>query len=87
MKNKSGKKAVIKYKGADAGSRYEVWYSTDKKMLADCQKVNTASKTVTLSGLKKGKNYYVKVRAYKYDSAGQKIYGKYSKVKKVKIKK
>lgn len=35
----------------------------------------------------KNKTYYVKVRAYKKDSKGKKIYGSYSTVKKIKIKK
>ena len=43
--------------------------------------------TEHVSGLTKGKTYYVKVRAYKTDSTGQAVYGKYSAVKKVKIKK
>lgn len=40
----------------------------------------------TIKGLKKGKTYYVKVRAYN-KKAGKKVYGKWSKVKKIKIKK
>ncbi len=52
------------------------------------QKQKTTSKTsLTISGLKKNKTYYVKVRAYKKDSQGKKVYGSYSAVKKVKIKK
>lgn len=39
----------------------------------------------TLSKFSKGKNYYVKVRAYKKDSTGAKVYGSFSSVKKVKI--
>lgn len=41
----------------------------------------------TLSKFSKGKNYYVKVRAYKKDSTGAKVYGSFSSVKKVKISK
>ena len=41
----------------------------------------------TLSKLSKGKNYYVKVRAYKKDSTGAKVYGSFSSVKKAKISK
>ena len=41
----------------------------------------------TLSKLSKGKTYYVKVRAYKKDSTGAKVYGSFSSVKKVKISK
>ena len=36
---------------------------------------------------KKGKTYYVKVRAYKVDSASKKVYGSYSSVKTVTVKK
>ena len=41
----------------------------------------------TLSKLSKGKTYYVKVRAYKKDSTGVKVYGSFSSAKKVKISK
>jgi len=41
----------------------------------------------TLKNLKKGKTYYVKVRPYYKDSTGNITYGKYGKIKKVKIKK
>ena len=44
----------------------------------------TSKKTITK--LKKGKTYYVRVRAYKKLS-GKKIYGKWSKIKKIKIRK
>ncbi len=40
----------------------------------------------TITGLKKGKTYYVRVRAYQ-KADGRKYYGNWSKVKKVKIKK
>ena len=40
-----------------------------------------------VSKLSKGKTYYVKVRAYKKDSTGAKVYGSFSSVKKVKISK
>ena len=40
----------------------------------------------TVKSLSRGKTYYVKVRAYKTDVKGNKIYGSYSTVKKVKVK-
>ena len=85
--NKSGKKALVKYKAVSGASGYEIVYSTDKKVKKNRTTVKTKAKSRTLKGLKKGKTYYVKVRAYKTDSTGQAIYGKYSAVKKVKIKK
>ena len=43
------------------------------------------TRTKTISGLTKGKTYYVKVRAYKTVN-GRKVYGLYSSVKKVTVK-
>ena len=40
----------------------------------------------TLSGLKKKKTYYIKVRGYTLKK-GKRLYGKWSTVKKVKVKK
>ena len=40
--------------------------------------------TYTKKKLKKGKAYYIKVRAYKVID-GKKVYGTYSKVKKIKM--
>ncbi len=51
------------------------------------KKVTVTGTSKTLSKLSKGKNYYVKVRAYKKDSTGAKVYGSFSSVKKVKISK
>ncbi len=81
----SGKMSVVLKKISGAGG-YELVYSTDPKFKS-AKKVSISSTTKTLSKLKKGKTYYVKARAYKKDSNGTKIYGKYSSVKKIKIKK
>ena len=35
--------------------------------------------------VKKKKTYYVRVRAYKADSTGSKVYGSYSKTRKIKV--
>lgn len=51
------------------------------------KKVTATGTSKTLSKLSNGKNYYVKVRAYKKDSTGAKVYGSFSSVKKVKISK
>ena len=48
---------------------------------------NTTKTSYTISKLKKGKTYYVRIRAYKVDSTGKKVYGKYTSVKKVKVSK
>lgn len=51
------------------------------------KKVTVTGTSKTLSKLSKGKTYYIKVRAYKKDSTGAKVYGSFSSVKKVKISK
>ena len=51
------------------------------------KKVTVTGTSKTLSKLSKGKTYYVKVRAYKKDSTGAKVYGSFSSVKKGKISK
>lgn len=80
----SAKVSIQKTAGADG---YQIVYSTDKKLKKDVKKKDTKKTTATITKLKKGKTYYVKVRAYRLDSKGDKVYGSYSSVKKVKIKK
>lgn len=86
IKNATKRRAVIKLKKAKNAQGYQILYSTNKKFKS-AKKVTSSSLKKTISGLKKGKTYYVKVRAYNVDSTDKKIYGNYSKVVKVKIKK
>ena len=86
IKNTTKRKAVIKLKKAKNAQGYQILYSTNKKFKS-AKKITSSSLKKTISGLKKGKTYYVKVRAYNVDSTDKKIYGNYSKVVKVKIKK
>ena len=51
------------------------------------KKVYFKGTSKTISKLRKNKTYYIKVRAYKKNASGKKVYSKYSKVKKIKIKK
>ena len=85
--NRSGKKAVLKYKGVSKASGYQIVYSTNKKLKKKCTTIITKSKNYTLKKLAKKKTYYVKVRAYRIDSTGKKIYGRYTGVRKVRINK
>lgn len=82
-------KIALKSSVSDAKG-YEITYATNKKFTknkdtATIKKATTLTKTI--SKLTKGKTYYVKVRAYTIDSAGNKIYGKYSNTISIKIKK
>ena len=70
---KSGKTATV--------SGYQIVCATDKKFSKNAKRVTVSgSKTLTktVTNLKKGKTYYVKVRAYKTVN-GKKLYGAYSK--------
>ena len=64
---------------------YQVVYSTGKKFGRSKKKLVKGT-SVTISKLKKKKTYYVKLRAYKKAGTGKR-FGKYSAVKKIKIKK
>ena len=86
-KNSKSKQILLKYKKVSGAKGYEISYSTDKKFKKAVTKKNTAKTSYTISKLKKGKTYYVRIRAYKVDSTGKKVYGKYSSVKKVKVSK
>ena len=64
---------------------YEIVLST-KKNFKNAKKVTTKKNVITVSKLKAGKKYYVKARAFK-KVGNKKIYGNYSTVKKVTVKK
>lgn len=87
--NVKGNKMKVTLKKKVSGAKgYEIKYTTDKKFKKSVKTVTSTKITKTISKLKKNKTYYVKVRAYKIDSAGEKVYSSsYSKVVKVTIKK
>lgn len=79
---------TIRWKKVNTMSGIEIYTSLKKSK--DYKKVKTIknkkSTSVKIGNLKSGKRYYVKLRAYKIVD-GKKIYGDYSKVKSVKMKK
>lgn len=72
-------------KSPEQVSGYEVTLST-KKNFKNAKKITTKKNVITVKKLKAGKKYFVKVRAFK-KVGNKKIYGKYSTVKKVIVKK
>lgn len=86
--NSGSKKAKITWKKDSSVTGYEVYRSTKKnsgyKLVTTIKKNKTTS--YTDKNLTKNKTYYYKVRAYKTVN-GKKVYGSYSSVKTVKIKK
>lgn len=80
VKKKGAGKVAVSWSKAALAKGYEIQYATDKSFKKGVKKVTTTKLKYTIKKLKKGKKYYVKVRAY---STG-KIYGKFSSVVKVK---
>ncbi len=86
---KAGKKQLTASWSKVSGiSGYEIQYSTSKKFTKKTTKTVSAkssSKKTTIKKLKKGKKYYVRLRAYKTVD-GKKVYSDWSAVKSVKVK-
>jgi uncharacterized repeat protein (TIGR02543 family) len=87
LTNKKGAKVTVKINKVSSASGYEIVSAANSKFTKDKNTVTVKGTSKTLTGLTKGRTCYVKVRAYKLDSAGSKVYGKYSTVQKVKISK
>ncbi len=83
LTNVKGKKLKITYKATTGAKGYQIQYST-KKNFSKATSKNLTGKSTTYT-LIKGKTYHVRVRAYKLDSTGSKVYGKWSTVKSKKI--
>ena len=88
VKNIKKKSLSVKWKKVKGASGYEVRYALNKKFTKGNKVKNIKNgKKVSLKIKKlKKKTYFVKVRAYTLDPDGNKIYGDYSRVKKVKVR-
>ncbi|MCR5337808.1 MAG: fibronectin type III domain-containing protein [Lachnospiraceae bacterium] len=89
VKNKKKKTLLVKWKKVENATGYQVQYSLKKKFKGKKAKTKTKETSklkLKLKKLKKGKKYYVRVRAYTIVD-GQKVYGDWSTVKKIKVKK
>ncbi len=87
-KSSSSKKLTVKWKKVSGVTGYQIQYSTSKTFKSGNKTatVSGASKvSKTISKLKKGKTYYVRVRTYKKVS-GTKYYSSWTSKKKVKVK-
>lgn len=84
---KSPKKRTMKVKISKQASvdGYQLVYANNNKFTKAKKTKITKKTTVTIKKLKRKKTYYVKVRAFR-KNGNKKVYGKFSKVKKVKIK-
>ena len=88
LKAVGNKKLKLTWKRNKTASGYQIQLAFNKKFTKGIKNVNisknsTTSKTV--GKLKKGKWYYVRIRAYK-KVGGKKYYGKYSTIKRIRVK-
>ena len=82
-KNSAAGKIILTWKKAAGAEGYQIQYSTSKdfKTKKSC---TTKNLKVKLSKLKKGRTYYIRIRAYKKDADGN-IFSTWTKFKGVKI--
>ncbi len=85
-KNKKKKAVVLSWKTVSGAKGYQLQYAMNKKFTKKKKSKLTAKAKFTVKKLKKKRTYYFRVRAYKLNGK-TKVYGKWSKVKKVKVKK
>ena len=86
LTNIATRKMKVSYGGISGVKGYQIQYATNSKFTGSKTKTTT-SRSSTLTSLTKGKRYYVRVRGYKIDSTGNKVYGTWSAVKNIKISK
>lgn len=83
---KAGRKSIkVKIKKQTSVDGYQIVSARNKKFTKAKKTKLTGKTTFTFKRLKRKATYYVKVRAYK-KVGGKKVYGSYSKLKKVKTK-
>lgn len=86
VKNNRKRRAAVKVKKVSGADGYQIQYSVKKGFRT--KKVRLSAKNLcTLTNLKKGRTYYVRVRAYAKDAKGKKVYTSWSNVRKVEVKK
>ena len=85
VKQQKGANVNVTWKKVKGAKAYQLQYATNKNFKTK-KSIQTKKTKYTIKKLKKKKNYYIRVRAYKMNGK-KKVYGKWSKVKKVKVKK
>lgn len=84
-KNKKGKKIAVYWSTVKEAKGYQLQYTVNKNFKKKSS-VSTKKTTYTIKKLKKGKTYYIRVRAY-IMTGKEKVCGAWSKTRKVKVKK
>lgn len=84
-KSKKSRRINYSFKKVSA-TGYQYQWSTHRNFKSNFLTKNTKSTKITIKTAQSRRRYYVRVRAYKTEPGGKKIYGKWSNVKSVKVK-
>ena len=84
-KSKKSRRINYSFKKVSA-TGYQYQWSTHKNFKSNFLTKSTKSTKITIKTAQSRRRYYVRVRAYKTEPGGKKIYGKWSNVKSVKVK-
>lgn len=84
-KSKKSRRITYSFKKVSA-TGYQYQWSTHKNFKSNFLTKNTKSTKITIKTAQSRRRYYVRVRAYKTEPGGKKIYGKWSNVKSVRVK-
>ena len=76
---------TVIYRKTTGASGYQIAYSTNQKSGYKYINLNNKVSKKTISNLKSGKKYFVRVRAYR-NIKGKRYYGNYSSIKTVVVK-
>lgn len=77
------KKLTVKHKKITGVKGYQVMVARNSNFTKKMKQQYVTSTSNTISKLQKNTKYYIRVRAYKLDSTGNKIFGSWSKTKKI----
>lgn len=84
-KSKKSRRINYSFKKVSA-TGYQYQWSTHRNFKSNFLTKNTKSTKITIKTAQSRRRYYVRVRAYKTEPGGKKIYGKWSNVKSVRVK-
>lgn len=84
-KSKKSRRINYSFKKVSA-TGYQYQWSTHKNFKSNFLTKNTKSTKITIKTAQSRRRYYVRVRAYKTEPGGKRIYGKWSNVKSVRVK-
>lgn len=73
---RGNKKVVLKWKKVSKVKGYKIQYSTSKKFNKNTKNKYTKNTNITIDKLKSNKKYYFRIKAYKLNSRGKKVYSK-----------